>query len=395
MRDGIYMIKWIIKQSIKDDFNTSNGREKLIALSGVLGIFCNTLIFGFKLGLGLIVNSIAIISDAFNNLSDIGSSLVSIITAKLSNLPPDDEHPHGHGRYEYIGSLIVAFIIGIVGFELLKQSYSKIINPSPVIFSVWVFAILTVNILIKLWMYSYNMYVYKTINSNINKATAYDSLSDIVGTSIIMVAMMAGRYVDWPIDGFMGIIIAVLIMLTGFNIAKETVSMLIGSVPDMNIKHQIQTIVNEGDYVIESHDLKIHDYGPGRVSASIHVEVPDFVNIVDAHTSIDQLEKKIKDETNVEITIHIDPISTNREKVDKTHDVVQAVLNKMDDQFYTRNFRLAETQYKLIVIFDLIVPSTVNPHDYSSIKHRVEDKLNEVYPEYDVVIDDVISEERK
>lgn len=389
------MIKWIIKQRIKEDLNSSNGREQLIGLSGVLGILCNTLIFTFKLGLGLWVNSIAIISDAFNNLSDIGSSLVSIITAKLSNLPPDEEHPHGHGRYEYIGSLVVAFIIGTVGFELLKQSYNKIMNPTPVLFSLWVFVILSVNILIKLWMYSYNMYIYKTINSNINKATALDSLSDIVGTSIIMVAMILGLYTDLPIDGFMGIIIAGLIMLTGYNIAKGTVSMLIGSIPDLDVQHRIQTIVNEGDYVIESHDLKIHDYGPGRVNASIHVEVPDFVNIVDAHTSIDQLEKKIKDETNVEITIHIDPISTNKEKTDKTHDQVLTVLNDIDDMYYTRNFRLAETQFKLIVIFDLIVPSTINPHDYSVIKHHVEDKLSEIYPEYDVVIDDVLAEERK
>lgn len=389
------MIKWIIKQRIKEDLNSSNGREQLIGLSGVLGILCNTLIFTFKLGLGLWVNSIAIISDAFNNLSDIGSSLVSIITAKLSNLPPDEEHPHGHGRYEYIGSLVVAFIIGTVGFELLKQSYNKIMNPTPVLFSLWVFVILSVNISIKLWMYSYNMYIYKTINSNINKATALDSLSDIVGTSIIMVAMILGLYTDLPIDGFMGIIIAGLIMLTGYNIAKETVSMLIGSIPDLDVQHRIQTIVNEGDYVIESHDLKIHDYGPGRVNASIHVEVPDFVNIVDAHTSIDQLEKKIKDETNVEITIHIDPISTNKEKTDKTHDQVLTVLNEIDDMYYTRNFRLAETQFKLIVIFDLIVPSTINPHDYSVIKHHVEDKLSEIYPEYDVVIDDVLAEERK
>lgn len=268
-------------------------------------------------------------------------------------------------------------------------------NPTPVLFSLWVFVILSVNILIKLWMYSYNMYIYKTINSNINKATALDSLSDIVGTSIIMVAMILGLYTDLPIDGFMGIIIAGLIMLTGYNIAKETVSMLIGSIPDLDVQHRIQTIVNEGDYVIESHDLKIHDYGPGRVNASIHVEVPDFVNIVDAHTSIDQLEKKIKDETNVEITIHIDPISTNKEKTDKTHDQVLTVLNDIDDMYYTRNFRLAETQFKLIVIFDLIVPSTINPHDYSVIKHHVEDKLSEIYPEYDVVIDDVLAEERK
>ena len=389
------MIKTIIKRFVKEDVYTNDGRAEVIRLSGILGILCNTMIFSFKLGLGLWVNSIAIISDAFNNLSDIGSSLVSIITAKLSNLPPDDEHPHGHGRYEYIGSLVVAYIIGTVGFELLKQSYSKILNPTPVIFSIWVFVILGINLLIKLWMYRYNIYIYKSINSNLNKATAYDSLSDMIGTSAIMVAMILGIYIDLPIDGFMGIIIAGMIMLTGFNIAKETVSMLIGSVPDIEVQQKIQEIVNAGDYVIESHDLKIHDYGPGRVSASIHVEIPDFVNIVDAHTAVDELEKKIKDETNVDITIHIDPISTNKEKVDHVHDQVQDVLNEINDYYTTHNFRLAETQHKLIVIFDLMVPSDINPHDYSVIKHQVEDKLSQNYPNYDVVIDDVYPEERK
>jgi len=389
------MIRLIIKRFINNDLSESNTREKLIGLSGVLGILCNTIIFAFKLGLGLMINSIAIISDAFNNLSDIGSSIVSIVTAKLSNLPPDDEHPHGHGRYEYIGSLIVAFIIGTVGFELLKQSYAKIVNPTPVIFNTWVLIILAFTVLVKLWMYSYNMYIYKQINSNINKATAFDSLSDMVGTSLVMVAMIIGIYTSLPIDGVMGVIIACIIMYTGYDVAKETVSMLIGSIPDIEVQNQIQEIVNSGDYVIESHDLKIHDYGPGRVSASIHVEVPDFVNIVDAHSSIDRLEKDIKEKTNVDITIHIDPISTDKEKVDHINDQVQTVLNTINDEFYMRNFRIAETQYKLIVIFDLIVSSHINEHEFNKLKHLVKDKLGISYPEYDVIIDNVLNEEIK
>lgn len=387
------MIRFIIKRYVNNNISESYTREKLIGLSGVLGILCNTLIFGFKLGLGLMINSIAIISDAFNNLSDIGSSVVSIVTAKLSNLPPDDEHPHGHGRYEYIGSLVVAFIIGTVGFELLKQSYIKIVNPTPVIFSIWVLIILAFTVLIKLWMYRYNMYIFKQINSNINKATALDSLSDMVGTSLVMVAMIIGIYTSLPIDGVMGVIIACIIMYTGFDVAKETVSMLIGSIPDVAIQNQIYDIVNKGDYVIESHDLKIHDYGPGRVSASIHVEVPDFVNIVDAHSSIDRLEKDIKEKTHVDITIHIDPISTDKEKVDQIKDQVQIVLNTINDEYYMRNFRIAETKYKLIVIFDLIVSSHINEHEFNKQKRLVKDKLGINYPEYDVIIDNVINEE--
>jgi cation diffusion facilitator family transporter len=389
------MIKWLIKRYVKDDLSTNNAREKTIALSGIVGIFCNALIFGLKLILGLSINSIAIITDAFNNLSDIGSSVISIVTAKLSNLPPDDEHPHGHGRYEYIGSLVVAFSIGTVGFELLKQSYEKIVNPVTVRFNVWVLVLLGITILIKLWMYSYNMAIYKQINSNINKATAYDSLSDTIGTSLVMFAMVLGIYTKLPVDGLMGVVIAILIMRTGYNIAKDTLRLLIGSVPDIDVQNQIRDIVNRGEIVLESHDLKIHDYGPGRVNASIHVEVPDSINIVEAHSYIDRLEKEVKDETNVDITIHIDPISTDKAKVDLTYNQVEIVIDSFEDDYSIKNFRVAQSQKKLIVIFDLIVPSNTNIHEFSGIKHKVEDQLNSSYPNYDVVIDNVLHEEIK
>jgi cation diffusion facilitator family transporter len=389
------MIKILIKKFVKEDLSINKEREETIALSGIVGIFCNAFIFGLKLILGLSINSIAIITDAFNNLSDIGSSVVSIVTAKLSNLPPDEEHPHGHGRYEYIGSLVVAFIVGTVGFELLKQSYEKIVNPVSVKFNLWVLVLLSVTILIKLWMFSYNMYIYKKINSNINKATAYDSLSDTIGTSLVIVAMVVGLYTSLPVDGVMGVIIAIIIMSSGLDIAKETVRLLIGSVPDIEVQHQIREIVNRGEIVLESHDLKIHDYGPGRVNASIHVEVSDSINIVEAHSNIDRLEKEVKDETNVDITIHIDPVSTDRAKVDLTHNQVEIAIDSIEDDYSIKNFRIAQSQKKLIVIFDLIVPSTTNIHEFSGIKHKVEDLLNRSYPHYDVVIDNVLHEEIK
>jgi len=389
------MIKILIQKFVKEDLSINKAREETIALSGIIGIFCNAFIFGLKLILGLSINSIAIITDAFNNLSDIGSSVVSIVTAKLSNLPPDEEHPHGHGRYEYIGSLVVAFIVGTVGFELLKQSYEKIVNPVSVKFNIWVLVLLSVTILIKLWMFSYNMYIYKKINSNINKATAYDSLSDTIGTSLVIVAMVVGLYTSLPVDGVMGVIIAIIIMSSGLDIAKETVRLLIGSVPDIEVQHQIREIVNRGEIVLESHDLKIHDYGPGRVNASIHVEVPDSINIVEAHSNIDRLEKEVKDETNVDITIHIDPVSTDRAKVDLTHNQVEIAIDSIEDDYSIKNFRIAQSQKKLIVIFDLIVPGTTNIHEFSGIKHKVEDLLNRSYPHYDVVIDNVLHEEIK
>lgn len=306
------MIKLIIRKFIRNyqDVNDKSVREAYGVLSGILGIICNMSLFALKLLIGLSINSIAVITDAFNNFTDLGSSLISIIGAKLSNRPPDDEHPYGHGRFEYVGALIVSFIIFSVGFNLLKNAFDKIIHPEKVLLNPVSMVILALSVLVKVWMFSYNRYIGKTINSSINRATAYDSLSDVVGTSAVIIATVLGTFVNFPIDGILGVVISLLILYTAFSIAKDTINLILGSTPDPELIKSVNTIVSGGKYVMGTHDLDMHDYGPGRVMASIHAEVPCNINIVEAHSVIDELEEKIEKELGIKIVIHMDPISS-------------------------------------------------------------------------------------
>lgn len=304
------MIKIFIKKFIKDYQNVSDKqvREAYVVLSGVLGIVGNLILFGIKLSIGLFINSIAVISDAFNNLTDLGSSSIAIISAKLSNRPADDQHPYGHGRFEYISSLIVSFIIFSIGLQLLGSSVEKIRNPEEVLFSSVSIFILIISVLLKLWMYSYNKYIGKVINSSINKATAYDSLNDAIATGAVIITTVLGRYIDLPIDGLAGVAISILILYTGFSIAKETVNLLLGTAADPELVESINTFLTRGKQVLGIHGLKVHDYGPGRVLASVHVEVPATASILDVHSEINELEEMIAEQLGVRIVIHVDPV---------------------------------------------------------------------------------------
>lgn len=304
------LIKLIIKKFIKNNENVNDKdvRESYGVLSGVLGIICNMLLFVTKLITGLFINSIAVISDAFNNLSDMGTSVITILGAKLSNRPPDDEHPHGHGRYEYIASLVVSFIIFAVGLKLLGNSFDKIVKPQKVLFNMVSIFILITSILIKVWTFSYNKYIGKTINSSVNRAAASDSLNDVYATSAVIIGTVVGSFVSFPIDGIMGLVISGLIMYTGFSTAKDSVNLLLGALPDPEVINRINTLVLSGKNIKGAHDLKIHDYGPGRITASIHAEVSENVNIVDIHSEIDKIELKVKEELGIDMVIHMDPV---------------------------------------------------------------------------------------
>lgn len=303
------MIKFIIKKFIANYENVKDAdvRKAYGVLSGTIGLLCNLLLFLIKFVTGLFANSIAIMSDAFNNLTDSGSSLITLLGAKLSNKPPDKEHPHGHGRYEYIATLIVAFLIFGVGWELLGSSIEKIINPVEVTINYLTLFILCFSILIKLWMYSYNRYIGKTIDSSMNIATAKDSLNDSLATTGILIGTIVGLYVDLPIDGILGVAISLLIMYTGFTFAKDAVNSLLGQSPDAELLEQIYEIVSKSEPIKNGHDLRIHDYGPGWKVASMHVMVPSDMAVSDAHNLIHELEQKIKKELGVDIVIHMDP----------------------------------------------------------------------------------------
>lgn len=308
------MIKFIIKKTVKNSekVNDIRVREAYGILSGGLGIICNLTLFLAKLIAGLIINSIAIISDAFNNLSDLGASLVTIFGAKLSSAPADKEHPLGHGRMEYVASLVVAFIIFGMGFQLINNSVDRITSPKSMSFSAVTIIILTASILVKLWMYSYNRYLGRRINSGVILAASGDSLNDVIATSAVTAGTVAGKYVDFPIDGIIGLVISLLIMYTGFKIAKDSVNLIMGK-HDPELSNRINSYVLKGEGITGVHDLIIHDYGPGKTVASIHAELSGNNNLMEAHDEIDKIEKQIETDLGISIVIHIDPLE-KREK---------------------------------------------------------------------------------
>lgn len=305
------MIDFLIKHFIPDSENTSDPivRERYGLLGGVLGIICNLLLFVIKIIVGAAIGSIAVISDAFNNLSDLGSSLVSVIGAKMGGKRADKEHPYGHGRAEYISALIISFLIIFFGAELLKSSAEKIFHPSEISLTAVSIGALVVSIPIKLWMWYYNRRLAAKISSEILRAAAKDSISDVIASSAVILSAAAAYFTDFPIDGTVGICVSALVIWTGAGIAHDTINRLLGVAPNPELAERIESILLERKDVLGMHDLMIHDYGPERKIASVHAEVPDNISICDIHRIIDSAEHEIRDKTGVDIVIHMDPVA--------------------------------------------------------------------------------------
>lgn len=381
------MIKFLIGKFIKgEDTEKAEVREQYCVLGGVLGVICNLFLFVLKLVIGTIMGSIAITSDAFNNLSDIGSSAVSVIGAKLSNKKPDKEHPFGHGRFEYISALIVSFIIILVGFELLRTSAAKIIKPEKITFSIPLVCILLVSVLVKVWMFSYNKYLGSAINSEMLIATAKDSLNDVVSTLAIILTTVVNKYLNFaPLDGIVGTVVSVMIIYSGFEIARDTIGMLLGTPPDSETIKKIQSYILGADGIVGMHDLIIHDYGPGRKLASVHAEVPDDCNIVKIHEVIDGLEHKILKDLGIHTVIHMDPISVNCGRTAEIRETVLDAVKALDVRMNIHDFRMTDGDNRINLIFDIEVPPEYT--DTEKLKNTVAEKLREIDPRYSAVID--------
>ena len=381
------MIKAVIKQFIPEYHNTKdrNVRERYCVLAGALGILCNLVLFAVKLTIGRLMNSISILSDAFNNLSDMGSSVISILGAKMSNRRPDREHPFGHGRMEYIASFLVACIIFIVGFELLRSSVDKILHPEPVRFSVVLVVILSLSLLVKLWMFSYNRYMGKQIDSTVLRAAASDSLNDVAATAAVIVATVVGNFVAFPIDGIMGVLVSVLIMRSGFQIAKEVADRLLGQRPDPALVKELSDRILSYDGIIGIHDMIVHNYGPGNF-ASVHAEVSDDCDIIKIHEIIDAAEQAIFRETGVEIVIHMDPVSLNSPETQELKKLVVQIISEIDPALTIHDFRITKGQSRINVIFDLVVPIEATPARRKEITSEIAVRLRAADPRYTAVI---------
>lgn len=359
------MTDFLIKKFIKD----KNNRESYSILSGIAGIVCNILLSISKFIVGIVTNSVSITADAANNLSDASSSIVTIAGAKIASKPVDEDHPFGHGRAEYISAMIVSFFIFIMGFELAKSSIVKIFNPEDVVFSIPSLIVLLLAIPVKLWLSYFNNKLYKITGNQNMKATMQDSLNDCFATGATIISLLVSAFTKFNIDGYIGIGVAVIIFLAGYDIIKDIISNLLGKAPDEEFVKQIEDMMLEEEYIVGVHDLIIHDYGPGKTIVSAHAEVPADKNIMEIHDVIDNVEKRISKELKIAICIHMDSIVTNDSEVSKYRDMVAEIIKNYSSDFSFHDFRMVKGPTHTNLIFDLVTPKNCKEQPSEIVKN--------------------------
>ncbi len=377
------MTQRLIALFVKDYENIADlkVRERYGFLSSTVGATCNLILFGIKFILGTISGSIAITADAFNNLSDVGSCIVTLLGFKMASKPADRDHPFGHGRVEYLSGLVIALLILLVGTEFIQNSVDKILHPSPVEFSLPVLIGLLASILVKLWMNRFNLTLSKKINSASLAATAADSLSDVMATTVTLISVIASRFTTLPIDGVMGLVVSVMIFKAGYEVAKDTLTPLLGTKPDPNLVGEIKHMILQYDGIIGVHDLIIHDYGPGRTFVTAHAEVPMTNDMMYSHDVIDNAEREIGKELNLNIVIHMDPVQTNCAQTNRVRMAVVEKVKEIDPRFSIHDFRMVSGITHSNLIFDVVVPIEYGKED-SEIQKEVENKLTELDSSY-------------
>lgn len=331
-------------------------RRQYGRLGGVVGIVVNLMLFGAKLTTGLAFGSVAVTGDAINNLSDAGSSIVSLVGFHLAGKPADRDHPFGHARMEYIAASVVAFLVLVIGVELGKASVAKILHPEPAAFSLLVLAVLALSILAKLWLYLFNRTLGRRIDSSVMMATAADSLSDIMATSVVLLSMLVARFTGLALDGWIGAAVSLLIFHSGYRILRETVDRMLGQGPSEETARELEAIILAHDGVMGLHDLMVHDYGPGRTYASVHVEVDASADLFGSHELIDDIERDILRDMGIHLVIHLDPVVTDDPVVDDMRVLVESVLSEIDPVLRFHDFRMVRGQNRRNLIFDLVAP---------------------------------------
>ena len=353
------MTNFLIKLFIKDKDNVQDRevREKYGMLSSITGIIVNILLSVFKLIIGVLAGSMSIISDALNNISDAGSSIVTLLGFKMSQKKVDSDHPWGHGRMEYISAFIVDILIILVGFELLQSSVDKIMNPElPNINNVTII-LLVVAILVKLWLFVFYKKIAKTISSAAIKGNAYDSISDSISTSAVLASALVAKFMEVSIDGYVSLLVSVFILITGFKALKEIIDILLGMKPDPEFVSEIEKFAVKYETIEGIHDIMVHDYGPGRKIVSFHAEVPADSDICKAHDIIDQMEQDIFEKFGCITTIHMDPIVVDDEEINKMKKETEDIVKSINKKFSIHDFRMTDGGERINLIFDLVIPT--------------------------------------
>ena len=381
------MTKLLIKLFVKDSRNVSDPavRQRYAMLAGVTGIVLNLLLFAGKLTTGILAASVAVIADAFNNVSDAGSSVITIIGFRLAGKHEDKEHPLGHGRLEYVSAFIVDMLIILVGAELLKSSVEKIISPSLPAVSAATIVLLVAAVLVKLWLFFFYRKIGNLIDSAAVKSTSIDSISDTVATSLVLISTLVARFANVGIDGWAGILVAGFILFTGIKAAKETIDLLLGTPPDPAFIEELKDFVKNYPEVVGVHDLMVHDYGPGRKIISFHAEVPSDSDINYAHDVIDCIERDMHEKFGCIVTIHLDPIVTGNKEVDEMRRMAEETAKEVDSSFTIHDFRMTSGGKHINLIFDLSIPTDCKIPDGEAAQ-KVAEKISEKNPDCHAVI---------
>ncbi len=372
-----------------DDIKNHRTREAYGSLSGGVGIAVNLLLCSFKIAVGLLTSSISIVADGLNNLSDMGSSVITILGFKLANRPADKDHPFGHGRFEYMSAFIVAILILLVGGELLKTSVTALIDGVPMpTYSTVSIVVLAVSVVFKIWLFLFNRKLGKKIDSDSLLATAQDSLNDSVATAVILLSVGVSYLVDIPfnLDAVMGVAVAVFILFAGFNTAKETLNRILGEPPEKELINDLEKTILAHEEFVGIHDLIVHNYGPGRLFASVHVEVPQDIDIVACHEQIDLCEKEIFEKLKVALVIHMDPIDVNNESVTLVKQQILEGIKKINDSLSLHDFRMtpfADRQTNLI--FDVVIPQDLKISE-DELNKKIKAIAKEINPTFYCVI---------
>lgn len=351
-------MNFLVRRFIKNyqDTKDANVRTNVGKLSGIVGIFSNLFLFVIKFVIGTIVHSVSIQADGVNNLTDAGSNIISILSFHLANKPADKDHPFGHERTETIASLFVGILILVLGFETAKESISKVIHPGSIDFRIASVIILLISIIVKFWMYAYNKKLSKTYDSSLLEATALDSISDVCGTTAVLVSTLLSPVLHFNLDGYMGIVVSEIILYGAYGLLRDMINSLIGEAPDPELVHNIVDRIMAHPAILGVHDMMLHNYGPNKIFASAHVEVDSSKDIFETHDHIDNIEREVKENMNIDLVLHMDPVKVNDPETELYRAKVVEAIHQIDPKWGFHDFRIVSGPTHVNLVFDLVIP---------------------------------------
>ena len=378
----------IIKKFIKNSEQVENEevRNKYGTVAGIVGIVSNLLLFILKFSIGFLSGSIAITADAFNNFTDMASSAITMIGFKLASMPADEEHPFGHGRLEYLSALVVAFMVMFVGIKFVQTSFERIMNPIAVQFSLIPFLLLLASMAVKFWLGRFNKHVGEKIDSSALKAVAVDAMGDVFTSGCVVLSYLIAKFTAFPLDGYVGIVVSLIILYAGFSLIKETVSPLLGEAPDEEMVDNIVNGLLEYNIISGVHDLIIHNYGVGRCIASVHAEVPCNIDIMEIHEVIDDAEKELSKKLNIHLVIHMDPIAVEDEDYIQTRTELARIIARNEKIESMHDLRIVGKGNKKNLVFDVVVDGDLSHSEEEELKNWVNEEIQKIHPNYNCVI---------